>query len=179
MRQMKKVASTTIAAALAVTSTLVLSSCSGAGPNAETRMTTQVTDGAEAVIKSESADIRVSNFLLVATGDGNSVVVGHIVNRAAQADEIDSISIAGISAQLTGTTTLTTNVPVIFEGTAATAKAVLVGANLAAGTNARVTIVFKKAGVVTVNAIVRDTSDLYAGVTSGAKLVSPTPAPSN
>lgn len=179
MRQMKKVASTTLAAALAVTSTSILSSCSGAGPNAETRMTTQVTDGAEAVIKSESADIRVSNFLLVATGDGNSVVVGHIVNRAAQADEIESISIAGISAELTGTTSLTTNTPVIFEGSAATAKAVLVGADLVAGKNARVTIAFKKAGVVTVNAIIRDTSDLYAGVTSGAKLVSPTPAPSN
>lgn len=179
MRQMKKVASTTLAAALAVTSTLVLSSCSGAGPNAETRMTKQVTDGAEAVIKSETADIRVSNFLLVATGDGNAVVVGHIVNRATQADAIDSISIAGVEATITGTTALKANAPVIFEGSAASAKAVLVGANLVAGTNARVTIAFAKAGVVTVNAIIRDTSDLYAGVTSGAKLVSPTPAPSN
>ncbi len=177
MRQMKKVATTTLAAALAVTSSLTLSSCSGAGPNAATRMIKQVTDGAEAVIKSESTDIRISNFLIVATGDGNAVVVGHIVNRAAEPDQIISISVADVPAQLTGNTVVAANTPVIFEGASANAKAVFVGANPVAGKNVSVTIAFAKAGVVTVNAIIRDTSDIYAGVTSGAKLVSPTPAP--
>jgi hypothetical protein len=84
MRQMKKIAVTTLSIALA----LSLTSCYGAGPNAATRMVTRVTDGAEAVINTDGSDIRVSNLLLVATEDGSAVVVGHIVNRADATDEI-------------------------------------------------------------------------------------------
>jgi hypothetical protein len=74
---------TTKVAVISIASTLALSltSCSGAGPNAATRMISRVTDGAEAVVKDEVSDIRISNLLLVATEDGAAVVVGHIVNQ--------------------------------------------------------------------------------------------------
>lgn len=166
MRQMKKIAVTTITIALA----LSLSSCYGSGPDAETRMTTRVTDGAEAVIKSEESDIRVSNFLLVATEDGSAVVVGHIVNRSEVADELLGISVAGAPAALTGETKLATNKPLHFEGELANVKAVFPGVGAKPGTHVDVNIGFARAGLVTVRVIIRDKSDLYANVTSGAKL---------
>ncbi len=172
MRQMKKVALTSIALAFALT----LTSC-GAGPNAETRKTSRVTDGAEAVINTDGADIRVSNLLLVATEDGSAVVVGHIVNRSEEADEILGITVGGVGAAITGLTKLETNKPIHFEGELANAKAVFAGVNPVAGTNVDITIGFARAGLVTVRALIRDKRDLYANVTSGAKLSTPEATP--
>ena len=98
MRQMTKVAVTTISIALA----LSLTSCSGSGPNAATRMINRVTDGAEAVVNTDGSDLRISNLLLVATEDGSAVVVGHLVNRADEADQILGITVGGVGATLTG-----------------------------------------------------------------------------
>lgn len=173
MRKMKKVAATTIAIALA----LSLSSCYGSGPSAETRMITRVTDGAEAVIKSDDNDIRVSNFLLVATEDGSAVVVGHIVNRSEVADALLGVSVGGSPAVLTGETKLATNQPLHFEGELANVKAVFPAVAAEPGTTVDVTIGFARAGLVTVRAIIRDKSDLYANVTSGAKLATTEEAP--
>ena len=161
MRRMKKVAVTTIAIALA----LSLSSCYGAGPDAETRKVNRVTDGAEVVINTDGSDIRVSNFLLVATADGSAVVVGHIVNRSEVADELLGISVAGSPAVLTGETKLATNKPLHFEGELANVKAVFPAVSAIAGTHVDVTIGFARAGLVTVKAIIRDQRDLYANVT--------------
>ncbi len=166
MRQMKKVAVTTMTIALA----LSLSSCYGSGPSAETRMITRVTDGAEVVVNTDGSDIRVSNFLLVATEDGAAVVVGHIVNRSEDPDQLLGISVGGSPATLTGETKLLTNAPLHFEGEMANAKAVFTGVNPIAGTHVDVTIGFARAGLVTVKALIRDQRDLYANVTSGAKL---------
>lgn len=166
MRQMKKVAVTTLTIAL----TLSLTSCYGSGPNAETRLISRVTDGAEAVIKTESSDIRVSNFLLVATEDGAAVVVGHIVNRSEVADELLGISVGGAPALLTGETQLLANKPLHFEGELANAKAVFPGVSPTPGTHVDVTIGFARAGLVKVSALIRDKRDLYANVTSGGKL---------
>lgn len=165
MRQMTKVAITTIAASLALT----LTSC-GSGPSAETRMTNRVTDGAEAVINTDGSDIRVSNLLLVATEDGSAVLVGQIVNRAEESDKILGISVGSTTAVITGKTDLNTNQPVHFEGESANAKAVFPGVDAEAGINVDLTIGFARAGLVTVRAIIRDKRDVYAGVTSGAKL---------
>ena len=173
MRQMTKVAVTTISIALA----LSLTSCSGSGPNAATRMITRVTDGAEAVINTDGSDIRVSNLLLVATEDGSAVVVGNIVNRADEADQILGITVGGIGATLTGETKLFTNKPIHFEGDSANAKAVFAGVNPVAGRNVDLTIGFARAGLVTVRAIIRDKRDVYANVTSGAKLATPAATP--
>ena len=174
MRQIKKVAATTISIALA----LSLSSCYGAGPNAATRLVNRVTDGAEATINTDGSDIRISNLLLVATEDGSAVVVGHIVNRADESDQILGISANGVSAVLTGETKLVTNMPIHFEGEQANAKAVFAGVGAVAGTHVDITIGFARAGLVKVRAIIRDKRDIYANVTTGAKLATPAATPS-
>jgi hypothetical protein len=169
MRQMKKVALTTIAIAFTVASSITLTSC-GSGPNAETRKTNRVTDGAEAVINTDGSDIRVSNLVLVATEDGSAVIVGHIVNRADEADEILGITVGDVGASITGEKKLLTNKPIHFEGEQANAKAVFAGVNPVAGTTVDLTIGFARAGLVTTRVIIRDQRDIYAGITSGAKL---------
>jgi hypothetical protein len=172
MRQMKKVALTSIAIALTVASSLTLTSC-GSGPDAETRKTNRVTDGAEAVINTDGSDIRVSNLVLVATQDGAAVIVGQIVNRADESDEILGITVGGIGATITGEKKLLTNKPIHFEGEQANAKAVFAGVNPVAGTTVDLTIGFARAGLVTSRVIIRDQRDVYAGITSGAKLETP------
>ncbi|MFM6940919.1 MAG: hypothetical protein ACKOXI_02970, partial [Candidatus Planktophila sp.] len=113
--------------------------------------------------------------LLVATADGSAVVVGHIVNRAGTPDQILGITAGGIEATITGETKLLTNKPIHFEGDSANAKAVFTGVGAEAGKNVDLTIGFARAGLVTVHAIIRDQRDVYAGITSGAKLATPAP----
>lgn len=172
MRQMKKVALTSIAIASTLAFSLTLTSC-GSGPNAETRKTNRVTDGAETVINTDGSDIRVSNLVLVATEDGAAVLVGQIVNRADDADEILGITVGDIGATITGEKKLYTNKPIHFEGEQANAKAVFAGVNPVAGTTVDLTIGFARAGLVTERVIIRDQRDIYAGITSGAKIEAP------
>jgi copper(I)-binding protein len=167
----KKIAATFTIASLALT----LSSCAGAGPNAATRVIKQVTDGAEAKIKTEGNDIFVANMLLVATDDGSAVVVGTIVNYLETPDTLLGISAGGVQANITGEKELRQNEPIRFEGEVATSKAVFPGVGAEPGKNVTVTLAFARAGVVTLNAIIRDQRDDYAGITTGAKLAT-TPA---
>jgi copper(I)-binding protein len=167
----KKIAATFTIASLALT----LSSCAGAGPNAATRVIKQVTDGAEAKIKTEGNDIFVANMLLVATEDGSAVVVGTIVNYLETPDTLLGISAGGVQANITGEKELRQNEPIRFEGEVATSKAVFPGVGAQPGKNVTVTLAFARAGVVTLNAIIRDQRDDYAGITTGAKLAT-TPA---
>jgi hypothetical protein len=155
-----------------ITSALVLSltACSGAGPNAETRMIKRVTDGNEAVVKTNGNDLSISNFLLVATEDGSAVVVGTLVNYADESDTLLGISAGGISAVITGEQNLVKNQPIRFEGDSANAKAVFSGVGAQPGINIPVELAFARAGVVKISAIIRDKRDDYAGVTTGAKL---------
>lgn len=162
MRRITKVATTTISLALA----LSLTSCSGAGPNAATRMITRVTDGAEAVINTNGDDIRVSNLLLVATENGDAVVVGHIVNRGDRVDQLLTITAGSANSTLTGETVLRTNQPLHFEGENANAKAVFAAVNPIAGQTVDLTLGFARAGLVNVKVIIRDKRDIYADVTS-------------
>jgi hypothetical protein len=162
----KKIAATFTIASLALT----LSSCAGAGPNAATRVIKQVTDGAEAKIKTEGNDIFIANMLLVATDDGSAVVVGTIVNYLQTPDTLLGISAGGVQANITGEKELRQNKPIRFEGEVATSKAVFPGVGAQPGKNVTVTLAFARAGVVTLNAIIRDQRDDYAGITTGAKL---------
>jgi hypothetical protein len=162
----KKIAATFTIASLALT----LSSCAGAGPNAATRVIKQVTDGAEAKIKTEGNDIFVANMLLVATEDGSAVVVGTIVNYLETPDTLLGISAGGVQANITGEKELRQNEPIRFEGEVATSKAVFPGVGAQPGKNVTVTLAFARAGVVTLNSIIRDQRDDYAGITTGAKL---------
>lgn len=167
MLKLTKVATISLTAILALT----LTSCA-AGPNAETRLIEKVTDGSEIILTENNNNIRVSNLLLVKTSDGAGVVIGHIVNRLEEGDELISISSNGVPAVLTGVTELRTNSPLFLEGPSANAKAVITGLDLVIGTNVPLTLGFARAGIVTTNVIVREQSDLYATVTSGATLQS-------
>jgi hypothetical protein len=161
MRKFQKVAILSLTSVLALT----LTSCA-AGPNAETRLTNKVTDGQEIVLTENGNNIRVSNLLLVATTDGAAVVVGHIVNRLEENDALISISSNGVPAVITGETVLRANKPLFFEGESANVKAVISGLNLVVGTNVQLTLGFARAGIKTVNVIVRDQSEIYADITS-------------
>jgi len=144
---------------------LTLTACTGAGPNAATRLIKRVTDGAEATITSDGNDISISNLLLVATEDGSAVIVGTIVNHTETPDALLGISAGGVTATLAGEQNLIQDKPIRFEGDSANAKAVFSGVGAAAGKNVELSLAFARAGVVKVNVITRDKRDTYANVT--------------
>jgi copper(I)-binding protein len=148
----------------------------GAGLNAATRQIAQVTDGVEANVINEQNNIRVVNLLVVATADQNAVLVGTIVNAKDAPDTLLGVAINGSVATLTGTTTLEKNAPVIFEGDSANAKAVLPGFTVAPGIRVPVVLFFARAGEVTLDALVRGATDIYANVTSGGPVSTPATA---
>jgi hypothetical protein len=157
----KKFSIAFIATALALT----LTACTGAGPNAATRLIKRVTDGNEATVTTDGNDLSISNLLLIATEDGSAVVVGTIVNRTATPDALLGISAGGTTAKITGEQNLLQNQPIRFEGDSANAKAVFAGVGAQAGKNVKLSLAFARAGVVTVDVIIRDKRDTYANVT--------------
>jgi len=159
--RIKKFSIAITAAVLALT----LTACTGAGPNAATRLIKRVTDGAEATITSDGNDLSISNLLLVATEDGSAVIVGTIVNHAETPDALLGISAGGTNAALTGEQNLFQDKPIRFEGDSANAKAVFNGVGASAGKNVALSLAFARAGVVTVNVIIRDKRDTYSNVT--------------
>jgi hypothetical protein len=58
------------------------------------------------------------------------------------------------------------NLPMIFEGDSANAKAVIPNLGVKSGNTVDISFLFQTAGIVTVKAIVRDQRDIYAGITS-------------
>ena len=150
----------------ALVASLFLTSC-GSGPNAASRTIVRVTDGAEAAITANGNNLKVRNLLLIELkdGSGTGVLVGSIINDAPKDDALLGISVNGINAKVTGITTLMQNSVIQFEGPTANAKAVIPAMNVAAGNNVVVSLFFAHAGEVKINAIVRDQSDTYAGVT--------------
>ena len=144
---------------------LSLTACTGAGPNAATRLIKQVTDGVDLTVNTNGSDLTISNLLLIATEDGSAVVVGTIINHAQESDSLLSISVANVPATLTGNVDLLQNVPLRFEGDQSTSKAVFDTVGAKAGTNVPVDLTFARAGVVKINAIIRDKRDTYAAVT--------------
>jgi hypothetical protein len=169
---MRRIFSALVIAVLAVS----LSGC-GAGQNASTRQVKQVTDGVEGSITKDGNNIKIVNLLVVAAGGGNAVLVGTIINNADTEDALLGVAINGTATTYTGTNALPKNTPIIFEGDRANAKAVLAGFGGAAGSNVEIGLFFAKAGSITLNAIVRDTRDTYAGVTAAidVPMVSPSP----
>ena len=145
--------------------TISLSGC-GAGLNAETRNLKQVTDGVEAAITTNGNNIKVVNLLIVETAAGAGVLVGTLVNSMDQEDTLLGLAINGQVATLTGTNALAKNTPVIFEGPRANAKAVVPVLGAKAGESIQITLFFARAGEVSVQAIIRDQRDDYAGITA-------------
>ena len=145
--------------------TISLSGC-GAGLNASTRNITQVTDGAEATITTDGNNIKVVNLLVVETAEGAGVLVGTLVNSKDQEDALLGMAINGQVATVTGTNALAKNTPVIFEGPSVNAKAVVLVLGAKAGQSIQVSMFFARAGQVTVQALIRDQRDDYAGITA-------------
>jgi hypothetical protein len=171
---MRRIFSAVVIAALAIS----LSGCA-AGNNASTRQVKQVTDGVEGAITKDGNNIRIVNLLVVAAGGGNAVLVGTIVNTGDTEDALLGVAINGSTANYTGNSVLPKNTPIIFEGDSANAKAVLAGFGGSAGSNVKVGLFFAKAGAITLDAIVREAKNEYAGI-SGAidvPMVSPSPTP--
>jgi hypothetical protein len=155
----------TIISALLIATTLT--AC-GAGQNAATRTITQVTDGVEVKVTQNGSAIRVVNLLLVATENGDAVVVGTIVNQGAEPDKLLGIAVGGGAATITGDTTLAQNAPLRFEGERANVKAVFSGVNAVAGRHVTLSLGFARAGLVTADVIIRDKRDDYKYVTSNS-----------
>jgi hypothetical protein len=154
-----------LTALLIATLTLSLSGC-GAGLNASTRNVKQVTDGVEATVNTDGNNIKVVNLLVVATAEGAGVLVGTLVNSMDQEDALLGVAINGQVATVTGSNVLAKNKPVIFEGPSANAKAVVPVLGAKAGESIQVTLFFARAGEVTVQAVIRDQRDTYAGITA-------------
>ena len=169
----------TISAVVITALALSLSGC-GAGQSASTRQISQVTDGVEATITQDENNIKIVNLLVVAAPGGNAVLVGTIVNNGDAEDFLLGVAINGTSATYTGVNVLPKNTPIIFEGERATAKVVLGGFGAPAGSRVQVGLFFAKAGVVNLDAIVREARDEYAGVTGtiDVPMVSPSPTAS-
>ena len=162
----------TIISALLIATTLT--AC-GAGQNAATRKITQVTDGVEVKVTQNGSAIKILNLLLVATENGDAVVVGTIINQGAEPDQLLGIAVGGGSATITGDTTLAKNAPLRFEGESANVKAVFSGVNPVPGRHVTLSLGFARAGLVTAEVIIRDKRDDYKNVTSGLPEVNASP----
>ena len=154
-----------LTALLIATLAISLSGC-GAGLNAETRNLKQVTDGVEATVNTEGNNIKVVNLLVVETAEGAGVLVGTLVNSLDQEDALLGVAMNGQIASVTGSNVLVKNKPVIFEGPSANIKAVVPTLGAKAGQRVQVTMFFARAGEVSVQAIIRDQRDDYAGITA-------------
>lgn len=150
---------------LTVASLSTLTAC-GAGQNAATRNITKVTDGAESSVSTDTSNLKLRGFLLVEQPDGSAVLVGTIINDNQAPDSLLGISVNNVPATVTpASNTISEKVPMIFEGDSANAKAVIPGLGAKAGSTVKISFFFNTAGLITVNAIVRDKRDTYAGVT--------------
>ena len=157
----------TLITATSLVLALSLTGC-GAGPDAQSRGITRVTDGAETAITTDGSNIKVRNLLLVelSDGSGKGVLVGSIINSADKEDALLGISVNGINALYSGKSIMVKNSVIQFEGASANAKAVIPAMNVVVGKEAVVSLFFSKAGLVKINAIVRDQRDTYAGITA-------------
>jgi predicted small secreted protein len=143
-----------------------LTAC-GAGKNAQTAMTNQVTDGVDGTINAAGSDIKVRSLLLVTQPDGSAVVVGSMFNEISGAENLLAISAGGIVATLSQTTyPLTENQPLHFSGDSANAKAVIPGLKALAGQRVQLKIFFSHAGEMTLDVMVRDRTGIYSAVTA-------------
>ena len=171
---MRRIISAVFIAILAIS----LSGCA-AGNNASTRKIAQVTDGVEASITENGNNIRIVNLLVVAASGGNAVLVGTIVNNGDEEDALLGVAINGSTATYTGNNILPKYSPIIFEGERANAKVVLGGFGAPAGSRVSVELFFAKAGSVTLDAIVREPREEYAGVTAAVEVPVASPSPSS
>jgi copper(I)-binding protein len=163
----EKMQSRKVAIGLIIAASLSTLTACGAGQNAASRTITKVTDGAEIAVVTDTSNLKLRGFLLVAQPDGSAVLVGTIVNSNSTPDSLIGISVNNVLATITNeSNVISENLPMIFEGDSANAKAVIPNLGVKAGNTVDLSFLFETAGMVTVKAIVRDQRDIYAGVTS-------------
>lgn len=157
-----------VAFGLVVVASLSTLTACGAGNNAASRNISKVTDGAESSVVTDTSQLKLRGFLVVAQPDGSAVVVGTIVNDSIEAESLLGLSVNNTLANITSASNQILNgKPMIFEGTSANAKAVVPAtAAIKAGSYVDISFFFKNAGVVTVKAIARDQRDTYANITA-------------
>ena len=131
-----------------------------AGGNAETRNIRQVTDGVEKNLDA----IKLRNVKVVALPDGSGTLVGFVVSHSDDADQLVGISINGQMAQLQGANVLNKNVPVIFEGETATAKAKVLALGEKAGYRVPVVFYFATSGKIELDALVVANTGIYSSI---------------
>ena len=147
--------------ALAITA-LLLTGC-GAGPDAQTRLISQVTDGIEANI----GDLRMVNVLLVAQPDGSAVLVGTVVNNGTKNDRIGAITANSVDATLTPfAPALNIGGKAVFSGDSANAIAVFPGLDAKIGDRVTVEFTFSASGKLKVDVLVREKSGEFASVSA-------------
>lgn len=156
----RKIAIVTLSVSLA----LSLSAC-GSGKDAPTKMITQVTDGVDGSVTTYGNNIKVNSVLLVAQANGSAVLVGTITNENPTVDTLLGIAVGGVNATLSQKSfPLKQNEPVRFAGDSANASAVVPGLNAVPGNRVKVQLFFASAGELTLDAIVRERSGVYANV---------------
>ena len=148
-----------------IASLSVLTGCA-AGPNAETRLITQVTDGVEG----EAGAVKLRNFKLVLQPDSSVVLVGTIVNQDEVEDAVLAIGINGERAKLWAdgaeveSLPLTLNRPQTFAGPSATAYAYLERFDVKAGYRVPIEVILARGGIVNLDALVRERDLEFADV---------------
>jgi hypothetical protein len=149
---------------LSISLALSLSACA-TGQDAPTKLETQVTDGVDGSITTYGNNLKVSSVLLVAQADGSAVLVGTITNENPTEDTLLGITVGGINATISQKSLpLKQNQPVRFAGDSANASSVVPGLNATPGTRVKVQLAFASAGELTLDAIVRERSGVYANV---------------
>jgi len=142
-----------------VASSLLLTGCASGG-QAPTRNIKQVTDGVE----KDAGDLKIRNVKIVVLPDGSGTLVGFIVNHSEEIDQLAGIFINGQQAELAPTAPLAKNVPLIFEGESANAKAKVAQLGAIAGTRVPVDLYFAKAGKVRLDTLIVDNSGIYSSI---------------
>lgn len=149
-----------------------------AGPNAATRLITQVTDG----VDGESGAVKLRNFKLVLQPDSSAVMVGTIVNQDEAEDAVIAASINGERANIwadgknVDSLPLTLNKPQIFAGPSATAYIYTEYLGVKAGYRVPVQIVLARGGIVELDVLIREKDLEFADVSLPTAEVEAEPA---
>lgn len=137
-----------------------------AGPNAATRLITQVTDG----VDGESGAVKLRNFKLVIQPDSSAVMVGTIVNQDDVEDAVIAAKINGQQAKLWAKGSevellpLLRNEPQVFAGPSATAYIYIEKLGAKAGYRVPVEIVLARGGIVELDVLIREKDLEFADV---------------
>ncbi len=150
---------------IALLSLSLLTGCA-AGPNAATRLITQVTDGVEG----EAGPVKLRNFTLVLQPDSSVVMVGTIVNQDEIEDAVLAVGINGERAKVWADGGEVESLPLIINrpqhlaGPSATAYVYLDSFAVKAGYRVPVEVILQRGGIVELDVLVRERDLEFANV---------------